>query len=255
MNEMQTEHGTGLRGVFSTEGKMTIGHGSTKRKVKKQLFVFAEELDDGNISLRPLNEKFLPAGTATTITKKELLKSYLPEPAMYVNKVYPVLRNLSQTVAKGEDHLRRGETFSAEYEFKNALRLDEKHIRATFGLGLSYLQQGDAKKGEIVFRRLVKLDGAFEKRHKHLFNEFGIQLRKCKLYTQALQFYFRAYKLSRQDENLLYNIARTLCELDRLKSARFFLNKALALNPFFTEAESLFQYVEEALLDSGLELY
>ncbi len=255
MNEISMEDSKGLRGVFSTEGKMTIGHGTTKRKVKKQLYVFAEEQEDGRIALRPLNDKFLPAGNATTISKGELLKSYLPEPSMYVNKVFPILRTLSRTVAKGEEHLRRGETFSAEYEFKNALRLDENHIRATFGLGLSYLQQGDTRKGEIVFRRLVKLDGAFEKKHKHLFNEFGIQLRKGKLYPQALQYYFRAYRLSRQDENLLYNIARTLCETNRLKSALFFLNKAMELNPDFSEAESLAKYVSEALQDSELDLY
>ncbi len=255
MSEIFSENTKGLRGVFSTEGKTTIGHGTTKRKVKKQLYVFAEEQEDGRIVLRSLNDKFLPAGDSTTISKKDLLKFYLPEPSMYVNKVFPILRTLSRTVSKGEEHLRRGETFSAEYEFKNALRLDENHIRATFGLGLSYLQQGDTKKGEIVFRRLVKLDGAFERKHKHLFNEFGIQLRKSKLYHQALQYYFRAYKLSCQDENLLYNIARTLCEINRLKSALFFLNKALVLNPLFEEAESLSRYVKEALQDSELDLY
>ncbi len=254
MNEVAMEQSKGLRGVFSTEGKMTIGHGTTKRKVKKQFYVFAEEMEDGQIALRPLNDKFLPAGSTTTISKKELLKSYLPEPSMYVNKVFPVLRNLSQTVAKGEEHLRRGENFSAEYEFKNALRLDENHIRATFGLGLSYLHQGDTRKGEIVFRRLVKLDGAFEKKHKHLFNEFGIQLRKNKLYAQALHYYFRAYRLSRADENLIYNLSRTLCELGRLKSARFFLGKALQLNPEFKEAGSLLEFVVDALDDSDLDL-
>lgn len=249
------EENKGLHGVFSTEGKVSIGYGATKRKVKKQLYVFAEEQEDGKIALRPLNDKFIPAGDATFISKKELLKSYLPEPSVYVNKVFPVMRTLYRTVAKGEDHLRKGETFSAEYEFKNALRIDENHIRATFGLGLSYLQQGDTKKGEIVFRRLVRLDGAFERKHKHLFNEFGIQLRKSRLYKQALQYYFRALKLSSQDENLRYNIARTLCEMDKLKSARFFLLKALEFNPDFPEAKSLLHFVDGTMADAALNLY
>lgn len=88
------------------------------------------------------------------------------------------MRELQKTIARGERHRKNKEYYSAEYEFKNALKIDEENIRATFGIGLTYLDRGELDKAKMVFKRIYNLNGAFEREHKHLFNEFGIKLRK-----------------------------------------------------------------------------
>lgn len=225
-----------IEGVFSTTEKTTIGFGHTQKKVKQDVLVYAKEIEDNKVVIKALNDKYIPIGTAKTISKENLLDNYLPDPDVYQNKVYPILRNISRTVARGERHLRNKENFSAEMEFKNALRVDEENIRATFGLGLSYLQRGDAKRGEIVFKRLVKLKGAFEPQHKHMFNEFGIHLRKNKLFNQAIKYYARASQYSERDENLYFNMARTYYELGRNSMALKFIRKSLEINSDFEQA-------------------
>ncbi|MFW6005595.1 MAG: tetratricopeptide repeat protein [Desulfonatronovibrionaceae bacterium] len=235
-----------IKGVFSTSMRVAVGFGHTKKKVNQNVLVYAEERDDGKISIKSLNEKFVPVGTAKVISRENLMKNYLPEPEIYMEKVYPDLRYVSRSVARGERHLRNKENYSAEMEFKKALRVDEENIRATFGLGMAYLQRGDADRGEIVFKRLVKLNGAFEAEHKHMFNEFGIHLRKNKMFTQALKYYARALEFSRKDENLYFNMARTYYEYGKSGMALKLVKKALEINADFSSAIEFKNFLEKS---------
>lgn len=236
-----------IKGVFSTTSRSIVGFGHTKKKISQNILVYAEEQDDGSIAVQSLNPHFIPVGTVRTITRENLLKNYIPEPDVYLCKVIPVMRQVAKTVARGERHLRNNETFSAEMEFKTALRIDEENIRATFGLGLSYLSRGDTQRGAIVFRRLVRLDAAFEPRHKHMFNDFGISLRKNKMYPQALKYYVKASIISGNDENLIFNMARTYFEKGRDTLALKFIDKALAMNPRLTEGRKFKAFLVKRL--------
>jgi len=236
-----------LKGVFSTQTKGVVGFGATKRKVNQHIHVYVEEQPDGALNVRELNKHFIPVGKPRSITKDVLLKDFLPEPDIYLNKVIPAVRQVEESVNKADDHRASGELISAEFEYKNALRLDNEHIRGIFGLGLTYLARGESENADIVFRRVVGLDGAFDEKHKHLFNEFGIRLRKNGMHAQALKFYNRAAKLLQgEDEHLLYNIARTFYEKGQGKQARRLLEKALASAPDFPEALAFL-----AVLDRG----
>ncbi len=243
--------GEPFKGVFSTQSLGVIGFGTTKRKVKQNVFVFAEEQEDGRFLLRTLNKHFIPSGKARLVTKDELLGSYLPEPDLYLNKVVPMMRQVRETVEVADGHRSQGEHMSAEFEYKNALRVDEEHIRATFGLGLTYLDRGELDNANLVCRRIITLEAAFGEEHKHLFNEFGIKMRKHGMYSQALRYYFKAYRLTRSDEHLLYNIARTYYEKDKPRLARKFLDMALGLNPDFAEASGLMRVIEKKLEQAG----
>jgi tetratricopeptide (TPR) repeat protein len=237
-----------IRGVFSSRVMTSVGFGGTKQKTEKTLLFFVEEQLDGRIGVQPLNDFYVPSGELRFVTKDELLESYLPEPEIYMNKVYPAIRQVMSTLKNAERHLNDGNTFCAEYEFKNALRIDEENIRATFGLGMTYLERGELEKGDLVFRRLVDMRGTYLKRHKHLFNDFGIKLRKCQMYRQALKYYSRAYSLSKDDEHLLYNIARTLYEKGRYKAALVFVQRALRFKTDFELADQLLAILQKKLL-------
>lgn len=233
-----------IRGVFSTESTHYLGLEGVRRKVAQQVFVHVEEQEDGRFTVRRLNRNFIPTGPKRILSREDILTHYVPEPSIYMNKVIPIMRRLDEIVEKADGHREREELFSAEFEYKNALRLDEDHVRSTFGLGLTYLERHERESAELVFRKLVGLEAAFEVEHKHLFNEFGIQMRKLGMYPQAMKYYARAYQLCRDDEHLIYNMARTLYEKGRPVTARRFLHKALGMNPDFEECKAFLSWLD-----------
>lgn len=249
---MNVEQGNGspqrrLEGVFSTITTNVIGTGTTRRKQETTMLYFAEEVEPGMVEYRMLNLNFVPFGEAIVVDLETFVKNFKPEPEVYETKTLPALRNLTKTLAKAERFRTRGEKFSAEYEFRNALNIDEDNVRGNFGLGLSLLDQGKNEDATKVLRKLVQLHDTFSAENKHVFNELGIQLRKNKLYDQALSYYASALKVSKSDENLYYNIARTLYDKEDYQNAGKYISRAMLLNPEFNEGRKLQLAVEKKL--------
>ncbi|MDR2694866.1 MAG: hypothetical protein LBC79_00600, partial [Deltaproteobacteria bacterium] len=129
-----------------------------------------------------------------------------------------------------------------------ALKVDEENVRANFGIGLTYLQRGENSKADDIFERLVKLDAAFEPEHKHMFNDFGINLRKARMYSQAVIYYSRALEMTADDENLHINVARALFETKDLDGCVEHLLKALELAPGQEQATKFLLWLVEKRL-------
>ncbi|GAB7023613.1 tetratricopeptide repeat protein [Salidesulfovibrio brasiliensis] len=233
-----------IKGVFSIEKTAKIGSGTTARRVKQQVYFFAQQVDDNLVYLQGLNHENVPFGRKTEITKDELLQDYLPEPSLY-NEVMSKLREVQKALARGEKFRKRGETFTAEFEFNKALELDEQNVRANFGIGMCYMQRGEEDKAREVFDRIIKIDAAFEDEHKHLFNEYGITLRKKKMYQEAADYYQRAIELSADDENLYYNLARAEFENENYKSSLYAVLQCLTIAPEHPEGLKLKAYIEK----------
>lgn len=239
-----TEAHERLRGVFSSQEVRKVGTGTTTRKTVAKTFWFAEEDADGKLYIQSINSNYIPTGNKRYITKDELIEKYSPEPEFYIQSVYPKMRELTDTIERADSAREKGENFSAEFEYDNALAVDVDNVRANFGIGLTYLARGDTDKADNIFSRLVNLDGAFEEEHKHLFNEFGINLRKNKMFSQSLEYYLRALSLARQDENLYINIARVYLELKDIPHCAEFLGKALELSPTNETALKFLSWME-----------
>lgn len=220
-----------LRGVFSSQEIRKVGTGTTTRRTVAKTFWFAEEDEQGKLYIQSINSNYIPTGSRRYITKDELIETYSPEPEFYIQSVFPKMRQLNETIDRADCAREHGENFSAEFEYGNALEVDVDNVRANFGIGLTYLARGDTDKAENIFTRLVNLEGAFEEEHKHLFNEFGINLRKSKMFSQSLEYYIRALKLSKHDENLYINIARVYLELKNYVRCAEYLYRALQVAP------------------------
>ncbi len=219
-----------IKGIFSTQEVKKVGAGTTVRKTVQKAFWFVEETD-GRIEVQPLNGNYVPSGPKRTVTLEDIIARFQPEPEFYMQTVFPKMKELNKTIARADRHRQRGEGFSAEFEYNNALNVDEENVRANFGLGLTYLERGETEKADNIFDRLVKLDAAFDEEHKHLFNEFGINLRKNKMLEQAKDYYTKALELAGRDENLYYNVARVCLELQDYATCVDHLIKSLGLNP------------------------
>ena len=239
-----TSSAQAVKGVFAAETTTTVGFGATKRRVKQTVYIYAEEDGEGLVSCTPLSQHYTPTGSSKKVSREELLAKFVPAPHIYLQKYLPARAKVEKMVDDADRCRAQGQFFTSEFEYKNALRVDENHIRASFGLGLTYLERGDSQNAHIVFRKLSRLEGTFNPEYKHLFNEFGIKLRKNGMFSQALGHYAKALRLSVKDENLHYNIARALLEKGRNKAAMRFVDSALALRPDFPEALRFKEYLQ-----------
>lgn len=237
------EVGSRLTGAFSTEKQERVGTGTTQRKVTQKTFWFATENDEGQIDVQALNNNFMPSGPKRSLDKEEFLRRFNPEPEFYQKKVFPKMREVEKSVERAEENRAKGAMYSAEFEFQNALAVDEENVRANFGLGLTYMSMGETNKANDMFHRLVKLDAAFEKEHKHLFNEFGINLRKSGMHDQAVDYYSRALEMTENDENLRYNMARAYYEKGEVEDCVEHLKGALEINPSMEASLEFLSYL------------
>jgi len=233
-----------IKGVFSTQSVSRVGTGTTQRRTIQKTYWSSEELEDGTIVVQPLNRNYVPSGPKRNLSRDEFLTKFNPEPEFYLSTVYPAIKEMDEAVVRGEKHRERGAAYSAEFEFKRATAIDEENVRANFGLGLTYLDRGDQVKANDIFERIVSLEAAFEAEHKHLFNDFGINMRKNKMYEQALQYYLRAENLVEDDEHLFHNIARCFYEKGDVEGCRKYLRKSLEVNPDLKESRMFWAFLK-----------
>lgn len=232
-----------IAGVFSTQSVARMGTGASQRRTIQKTYWFAKQTGPKTIEVQPLNRSSVPAGPKREVPLDEFLEKFAPEPEFYVSTVYPKMQELQKTVVRGEKHRAHGELYAAEFEFGHALKVDEENVRANFGLGLTYMDRGEKNKANDIFERLVKLDATFDTQHKHLFNDFGISLRKNQMYDQALAYYRRAVELTQDDENLWMNLARACYEKGDIAQCVEHLRKAIEINPGLDEARQFWEFL------------
>ncbi|MBI5520009.1 MAG: tetratricopeptide repeat protein [Desulfovibrio sp.] len=242
-------------GVFSQKRTQKIGAGTTARRTEVVTYFWVEEREGGTLLVQALAANDVPFGPKSEISRDELLANYLPEPqktlTRAVSNLSPQELEIQKAVARGDKFRKRGESFTAEFEYNKALSMDEGNVRANFGIGLCYIDRGEREKAHEVFERLVKLDAAFEDEHKHLFNEFGISLRKAGMQNEAIDYYRRALELSPSDENLHYNIARAAFDKGDARAAAQYLSSCLKLNPEHAEARQFVDYLKRKKMGAG----
>ncbi|GAB7024585.1 tetratricopeptide repeat protein [Salidesulfovibrio brasiliensis] len=236
-----------ISGLFSNQSVDKVGTGTTTRKTITKMYWYALERPDGMVEVQPLNKHNIPSGPKNKVPKEDFLERFNPEPEFYQKEVFPKMRELDATLERAEQQRKDGALYSAQFEYEQALDVDEDNVRANFGLGLTYMERGDTNKADDIFKRLVTLDAAFSPEHKHLFNEFGISLRKSKLYEQAVDYYTRAIEMTDSDENLHYNMARAFFEKGEAEQCREHLQQALLINPDHAEAAKFLEFVDKRM--------
>jgi tetratricopeptide (TPR) repeat protein len=233
--------------AVSETREVTMGSGSTKRTEEQCLYWYAEKSEDKALFIQYLNYNFVPTLKKKEISEEEFVKRFRPEPEVFYRKVKPNMLKLAKVLSMGEEYLKEKKYYSAETEFNKALKLDEHNVRAIFGLGMVYTETNDLTKANHIFEKLVSLDYAFDPDHKHLFNKFGIQLRKQKMFSQGEQYYQKALQITADDDHLHYNIARLYYDMDKLEKARHHAARALELDPELEPAEQLVKVIEKKL--------
>lgn len=254
--------GTGIPScAFSTRKIIRIGTGGTTQKKEAKILWVATQIGEDQFEIQRVNNHMAPAGDTTVVDADQFYRDFHPEVDIFNTKILPVIRKINKAIARGDRHRRNGEPYSAEFEYNMALELDEKCVRALFGLGLVYLMHTEIEKARGIFSELVEIKATFSPEHKHLFNEFGIQMRKKGMFDEALSYFQRGLEFDGQDENLHFNLARASYEKGDYQACVLHLSASLNLNATAAEAREFARYliihvekiIKEAQLDkSGL---
>ncbi|THB70067.1 MAG: tetratricopeptide repeat protein [Desulfovibrio sp.] len=259
-------------GIYSTRRTTYIGAGMTRRKNVHKIYWSVWERDDNHMTVQPLNQNLVPSGSKRLITRMEFEERYTLEPDFFADsggyKVRRLWEGQEQEVGGTGEALEPPEPAPGEFDpYSEVLerptpapsRIEvmepapaepapvgpgkpqgpeetEKVARADFGRGLILARKGDRIQARKIFEDVACMDGDFVPRHKHMFNSFGVDLRKTSFYEEALMHYGRALELGPDDENLYHNMARLHYERGDVSKALQCLDKSLDINPLLRES-------------------
>lgn len=239
-----------IQGIFFEESTITLGTGHTQKTQKVKNYAQAEQIDDEKVKLIFLGNEGKPTGIVIELAYDEFLKRYTLDPNYRIKTKEEAEHD--RHVAVAEKCRARGEMYTAEFEYTNALKIDPDSIRANFGIGTLYMEMGDTKKAKEVFKKLSEVEAMFEEENKHIFNEFGIELRKANMVDEALANYTKAIAISPEDEHLHFNIARIHFDKQEWDSALEWLKKALQINPHFRDAKNFEVLILKEMKEKGV---
>jgi hypothetical protein len=87
--------GSEILGVYSNARSQKAGRGqATSTSFVQTLYWFVLRLDGERCLIQALNDKGLPGGPRTPLPRAELLRDYVPEPALYRDRLFPILASL-----------------------------------------------------------------------------------------------------------------------------------------------------------------
>ena len=239
-----------IQGYFFEETTITLGTGHTQKTQKMKNYCLAEQIDEEKVKLTFLSNEGKPTGIVIEIAYDEFLRRYTLDPSFRVKTKEELERD--RHIAVAEKQRSRGEKFSAEFEYTNALKIDPESVKANFGIGTLYMEMGDTSKAKEVFQKLSQIEAIFEDENKHLFNEFGIELRKANMIDEAMANYLKAVTISPEDEHLCFNVARIHYDKQEWDSALEWLHKALAINSHFRDAQNFQALILKEMKEKGI---
>ena len=149
----------------------------------------------------------------------------------------------SDLLEDGDADREDGKLYSAEGHYNKALIMDKENIRALFSLGLVYLEMEDKSKSRDMMKNILQVKTAFAGKNEHLFNEFGIKLRKTGMFDDAVEYYTEATKYVKYDQNLYYNLARANYERDNWEECLNALAMCYAIDPEMKASNDLFTII------------
>jgi tetratricopeptide (TPR) repeat protein len=231
---------------------LRVGTGTTTRKHSSRIYWYVEELDEDHFSLRRINSHHVPSGDEVVVTLKELVANYTPEVEFFEGNTLPALELLEEYLDEGTEQRAKGKLYSAQDSFGRALGLDEGNVRALFNLGLIALAQHDLGKARDTMGELLKIRSTFTGKDQHLFNEFGIALRKGGLFDESSAYYAKALEFVEDDEHLYYNLARANYERGHWAECVDAIGRSRTLNPHLTATRQLGELVVELANNDSL---
>lgn len=253
----------GVHSSRGVPGSMQRGAGSSR---KSYWFIWLDSIAKTYLA-QELDEKYKPKSEPRILPPEIFRQQFQPERrltlrptlepevAQYLNNPYKSDKSADTTIVTGKvrniptnTRLDKPDVeipfFVTEPPQGAAFIIPEeldKALRADFAMGIMRLRRGSKDSAVAEFRRLSKVTEGIMSAHKHMFTDFGKDLRKCKLYELSLAFFQRAMDLSPQDSHAYFNVARVYHEMGKYQDACDALAKAIELEPGLKCARKLLE--------------
>ncbi len=183
-------------------------------------------------SVQKLDRAFSPIDILKTIDRKSFEKLYTFEPNI---KNAPGRKKLAEKKAGGA--------------LENATV--EATLRDHFRVTMLRLRRRDTRDAALTsLKTLAEVEEGIVPAHKHMFSDFGIELRKGNYLEQALAFCQRTLQLSPTDDHAHFNTARVLIEMGKYDEAEQHLLTAQVMDPQNTIYDKTLRHID-ALRNRG----
>jgi len=164
-----------------------------------------------------------------------------PEGELFVEtgfreKSYEMSVTAEQESKRGMRQLSQGDLNQAAAHFTEALKYDRDNLQASLGLSKVFFATGQRGKAMALVADIATSADVLEPYHKHIFNASGIMMRELGMYDEAISMYQRALEVTREDENLWFNLARAYYMDGKQALARRAISQCLRINPEMKEA-------------------
>jgi tetratricopeptide (TPR) repeat protein len=222
--------------IYLKQEEMKLGVGSTARVTTTEDYYEVVEVDENHVEIQLLDFVDKPLGKPSVIPK-EKLKEFIFCPDYFKDKKSAKDLIAEKHVQMGDRHFEKKEFLSADYEYGKALSVKDDHLKANIGKGKTLFAMGKKEEARKVFSKMSRLESLFEKENKHIFNEFGIELRKKGMFEEATVNYLKALSVDSGDEILYYNLGRVYYEQGDREKAMEQLKQALKIKVDFEEAQ------------------
>lgn len=246
-------------GVFSTPGPRANSGSRAKGEHPKQLwFVWQDRMSKAYLA-QPINVAYIPQGKPRLVPGDTFRQAFTHEPDIRaVPPDNPDVADYSdQVIVRGSREAGQSTLVSGRPAKQGAAaqaagpqaaaaapsspqpsaspaaapeELD-RSLRAEFAMNIMRLRRGDKADAVREFQRMVDTSDGIVPAHKHMFTDFGVDLRKSRLNDLALSSFQRALDLSPNDSHAMFNVARALYELGKYDEANQYLDRALAIEP------------------------
>ncbi len=198
--------------------------------------------------LFPLSISYTPGQEAALVELMNQLIETLQEASTEdtIKQHQEIQARKQEGLDKGRKELDEGAHDEARRTFRDLTVEYSDDAQLAAEVGESFMQAGLYEDAADHLGAAAKLtpDSA------HVFNRLGIALRKMKRYDKAEEYFLHALKLEGDDPNLYFNLGRLYLDWMDWEKTVTFAEKALNLNPDFTEAAKLAAYAKRKLAET-----
>ncbi len=121
----------------------------------------------------------------------------------------------------------------------------EATLRDHFRVTMLRLRRQDTRDAALLsLRSLAEVEEGIVPAHKHMFSDFGTELRKGKYLEQALTFCQRTLQLAPTDDHAHFNAARVLIEMGKFDEAEQHILTAQVMDPQNTIYDKTLRHID-----------
>ena len=221
-------------GTYSSKTQKHLGLGATKQEREQTIMWLAALLPTSDISIQPLDPSNIPTGIVSTICNAVFFQRHIPEPDCYDQFIRPGVKKLAAWMGS------IGTPMPKEKPDAETGRFQRGFLSILHGEAGMSMRADDHDNLRMLVQQAA--DMHFYDHFQICISHAAVRQRKERNYPLAIDFYSRALEV-KNDDHLLFNIARTYYEMKNIDAAKECLAKALALNPELTVARQFLDFI------------